>query len=279
MRYCSASGNGFGNTGEGRYGKGPTQTPSFPASLHEQTLTWECGNEHDERTVQTMRVLIIEDDVNIANYLRESLQAEGFHVDIAFDGATGIERALGTDYDAITLDVIMPGMNGYDVCGELRRANVDTPILMLTAKDGEYDEADAFDVGADDFLRKPFSLVVLLARLRALIRRGGMAKGVVLSVGDLRLDTRTRHVSRAGDAIELTPREFGLLEYLMMNAGQVLSKRQILDRVWGFALPSDENVVEVYIGYLRKKIDAPYSSRLIHTVRGVGYKIEEGPGS
>lgn len=223
-----------------------------------------------------MRVLIVEDDENIANYLRRSLSAEGFCADIAPDGEAGLERALEGGYDAITLDVIMPKMNGYDVCRELRRAGVSTPILMLTAKDGEYDEADAFDMGADDFLRKPFSLVVLVARLRALVRRGGSARGATLTVGDLVLDTRARAVSRAGVPIELTPREFGLLEHLMMNAGQVLSKRQLLEHVWGYGLTVDENVVEVYIGYLRKKVDAPHGEPLIHTVRGVGYKIEAG---
>ena len=223
-----------------------------------------------------MRVLIIEDDENIANYLRRSLTAEGFCADIASDGAAGLDQALAGDYDAITLDVIMPKMNGYDVCRELRRAGVETPILMLTAKDGEYDEADAFDMGADDFLRKPFSLVVLVARLRALVRRGGVAKSAELAVGDLVLDTRGKVASRAGQKIELTPREFGLLEHLMVNAGQALSKRQLLEHVWGYDLVPDENVVEVYIGYLRKKVDAPFGSPLIRTVRGVGYKIEAG---
>ena len=222
-----------------------------------------------------MRVLIIEDDDTIASYLSESLQAEGFNVEVATDGVTGFDRAFEESFDAITLDIMLPGMNGYDVCSQLRKQGVTTPILMLTAKDGEYDEADAFDVGADDFLRKPFSLVVLLARLRALIRRGGAARESLLRVADLELDSRTKRVSRAGVDIDLTPREFGLLEYLVLNSGQALSKRQLLERVWGYEMYSDENIVEVYIGYLRKKVDAPFDEPLIRTVRGVGYKIEE----
>lgn len=224
-----------------------------------------------------MRVLIIEDDGNIANYLRESLQVEGFRVDVAEDGPTGFDKAIENDYDVITLDIMLPGKNGYDVCRGLREVGVTTPILMLTAKDGEYDEADAFDVGADDFLRKPFSLVVLLARLRALIRRGGMARGSRLRIGDLELDSASKRVTRAGVDIELTPREFGLLEYLMLNAGQALSKQQLLERVWGYDMYSDDNVVEVYVGYLRKKVDAPFDEPLIRTVRGVGYRIGEAP--
>ena len=221
-----------------------------------------------------MRVLIVEDDAHIASYLRECLQAEGFNADIAVSGPEGFSRALEGSYDAITLDIMLPGRNGYDVCRDLRDAGVTTPILMLTAKDGEYDEADAFDVGADDFLRKPFSLVVLLARLRALIRRGGVARSSVLRIADLELDSRTKRASRAGVPLELTPREFGLLEYLMLNAGHALSKRQLLEHVWGYEVYSDENVVEVYIGYLRKKVDAPFSKPLIRTMRGVGYLIE-----
>ena len=222
-----------------------------------------------------MRILVVEDERNIAEYIRKSLEAEGFHVDIAADGLTALDMALSQSYDVITLDIMLPGMNGYDVCRELRNANVQTPILMLTAKDGEYDEADALDIGADDFLRKPFSLVVLVARLRSLLRRGSAGKGIVLRVGDLTLDPSTRMVQRAAETIALTPREFALLEYLMNNSGLVLSKTQLLERVWGLDYAADENVVEVYVGYLRKKIDAPFDKPLIHTVRGVGYRIAE----
>ena len=222
-----------------------------------------------------MRILIVEDERNVTSYLQTSLEAEGFAVDIAEDGEAGLGLALTNAYDAITLDIRLPGMNGYRVCEEIRKAGVETPILMLTAKDGEYDEADALDIGADDFLRKPFSLVVLIARLRALLRRGAGRAKASLRVGDLELDLSTKCAVRSGRRIELTPREFALLEYLMYNAGTVLTKAQILDHVWSPGFLGDENVVEVYIGYVRKKIDAPFDRKLISTVRGVGYRIGE----
>lgn len=220
-----------------------------------------------------MRVLIVEDDERVVSYLVRSLEAEGFTVDTAFDGTAALEKALVQSYDAITLDIMLPGLNGYRVCQELRAAGVTTPIIMLTAKDGEYDEADAFDVGADDFLRKPFSLVVLLARIRALARRGGAARGKVLRVGDLTLDTTSRRVERGGVPIELTPREYALLEHLMLNPGVVLTRAQLLEHVWGASFMGSENVVEVYIGYLRKKIDGEDRTPLLETVRGVGYRM------
>lgn len=222
-----------------------------------------------------MRILIVEDERNVTSYLQTSLEAEGFAIDIAEDGEAGLGLALTNAYDAITLDIMLPGMNGYRVCEEIRKAGVETPILMLTAKDGEYDEADALDIGADDFLRKPFSLVVLIARLRALLRRGAGRAKASLRVGDLELDLSTKCAVRSGRRIELTPREFALLEYLMYNAGTVLTKAQILDHVWSPGFLGDENVVEVYIGYVRKKIDAPFDRKLISTVRGVGYRIGE----
>ena len=222
-----------------------------------------------------MRILIVEDERNVTSYLQTSLEAEGFAVDIAEDGEAGLGLALTNAYDAITLDIMLPGMNGYRVCEEIRKAGVETPILMLTAKDGEYDEADALDIGADDFLRKPFSLVVLIARLRALLRRGAGRAKASLRVGDLELDLSTKCAVRSGRRIELTPREFALLEYLMYNAGTVLTKAQILDHDWSPGFLGDENVVEVYIGYVRKKIDAPFDRKLISTVRGVGYRIGE----
>ena len=223
-----------------------------------------------------MRILIVEDEENIVSYLSKSLAAEGFVVDTALDGDTALEKALTGSYDAITLDVMLPGMNGYLVCRELRRAGVTTPVLMLTAKDGEYDEADALDMGADDFLRKPFSLVVLMARLRALLRRGSASKAGELTVGDLVLDPASKRVRRGDRQIELTPREFGLLEYLMINSPNPLSKSQLLERVWGIEFTGNENLVEVYVGYLRKKVDAPFGGHLIKTVRGFGYKVDEG---
>ncbi|MBQ9058275.1 MAG: response regulator transcription factor [Atopobiaceae bacterium] len=226
-----------------------------------------------------MRILVVEDELNIVEYLKMSLEAEGFHVDTATDGNTGLEMALTNSYDAITLDIMLPGMNGYNVCKHLREAQISTPILMLTAKDGEYDEADAFDIGADDFLRKPFSLVVLVARLRSLLRRGSSSgQGSVLQVADLVLNTSTKTVMRSGQELSLTPREFSLLEYLMHNEGKPLSKTQLLEHVWGLDFAADENIVEVYIGYVRKKVDSPFDQPLIHTVRGMGYKIQDAKG-
>lgn len=222
-----------------------------------------------------MLILIVEDEIHLCSYLKKNLEAEGFSVDVAQDGLTGLELALSGAYDAITLDIMLPGMNGYEVCGKLRQAGIGTPILMLTAKDGEYDEADALDIGADDFLRKPFSLVVLIARIRALLRREGVARSAKLTVAGIEIDQRARLVSREGVPIELTPREFALLEYLMHNVGSTLSKAQILDHVWSPSFVGDENVVEVYIGYLRKKVDAPFGKKSIVTVRGVGYRLEE----
>lgn len=220
-----------------------------------------------------MRVLIVEDDQRLVSYLKKSLEAEGLSVDVAFDGNVALDKALAQSYDVITLDIMLPELNGYRVCQNLRSSGVPTPILMLTAKDGEYDEADALDVGADDFLRKPFSMVVLLARIRALARRGGAAAGKVLCVGDLRLDMASKRVERGGSRIELTPREYALLEYLMLRRGIALTKAQLLEHVWGARFMGSENVVEVYIGYLRKKLDGSSRTSLIETVRGVGYRM------
>ena len=221
-----------------------------------------------------MRVLIVEDDQKLVSYLKKSLEAEGLSVDVAFDGNVALDKALAQSYDVITLDIMLPELNGYRVCQNLRSSGVPTPILMLTAKDGEYDEADALDVGADDFLRKPFSMVVLLARIRALARRGGAAAGKVLCVGDLRLDMASKRVERGGSRIELTPREYALLEYLMLRRGIALTKAQLLEHVWGARFMGSENVVEVYIGYLRKKLDGSGRASLIETVRGVGYRMD-----
>ncbi len=220
-----------------------------------------------------MRVLIVEDDQRLVSYLKKSLEAEGLSVDVAFDGNVALDKALAQSYDVITLDIMLPELNGYRVCQNLRSSGVPTPILMLTAKDGEYDEADALDVGADDFLRKPFSMVVLLARIRALARRGGAVAGKVLCVGDLRLDMASKRVERGGSRIELTPREYALLEYLMLRRGIALTKAQLLEHVWGARFMGSENVVEVYIGYLRKKLDGSGRTSLIETVRGVGYRM------
>jgi DNA-binding response OmpR family regulator len=177
----------------------------------------------------------------------------------------------------MVLDIMLPGMNGYQVCAALRDQGNWTPILMLTAKDGEYDEAEALDTGADDFLSKPFSYVVLLARLRALVRRGATQRRAALTVGDLHLDPADRSCHRGAESVKLSPREFAVLEYLMRRAGQVVSKAELLDHVWDFGFTGDANVVEVYVGYLRRKLDAPFGRHTIETVRGAGYRmVEEG---
>lgn len=222
-----------------------------------------------------MRILIVEDEPGIVSYLQRNLETEGFAVEVAYDGNDALDMLLTRPYDVVTLDVMLPGMNGYEVCRAAREQGVSVPILMLTAKDGEYDEADAFEIGADDFLRKPFSLVVLIARLRALQRRGARQLGEVLEVDGLRLDTRTREVTRAGQVIELTPREYQILEYLMHTPGAPRAKLEILEYVWGPDFMGGENVVEVYVGYLRKKIDTPFGTTTLRTVRGRGYEVGE----
>ncbi len=225
-----------------------------------------------------MRVLIVEDEVRLAGAVRRGLEAEGFVVDVAHDGHEGLWRAREGDYDAIVLDIMLPALNGYRVCSTLREEGNWTPILMLTAKDGEFDEAEALDTGADDFLSKPFSFVVLTARLRALLRRGTPERPAVLTAGDLRLDPASHRCWRADAEVELTPREFSLLEYLLRRAGQVASRAEILDHVWDPAYDGDSNVVEVYVGYLRKKIDTPFRRRALETVRGVGYRLAPDGG-
>lgn len=222
-----------------------------------------------------MRLLVVEDEVRLAEALKRGLEAEGFEVDVAHDGLTGFALAQEGHYDAMVLDILLPGMNGYKVCAEMRAEGNWTPILMLTAKTGEYDEAEALDTGADDFLSKPFSYVVLVARLRALVRRGSGARPIPCQVGDLRLDPATRTCDRGGVPIHLTPREVDLLEALMSRPGEVVSKQELLDRVWGPDSGLDPNVVEVYLGYLRRKIDRPFDRDTLQTVRGVGYLLAE----
>jgi len=220
-----------------------------------------------------MRVLVVEDEVRLAQAVQRGLEAEGFDVDLTHNGTDGFVRAQAQKYDAIVLDILLPGMNGFKVCGELREAGNWTPILMLTAKDGEWDEAEALDTGADDFLSKPFSFVVLVARLRALVRRGAASRAPVRQVGSLRLDPATRECDRDGTQIDLTPREFGLLEALMRQSPLVAERDALLDQVWGTDKDVDPNVLEVYIGYLRRKVDKPFGVRTIETIRGVGYRI------
>ncbi|RLU99243.1 DNA-binding response regulator [Streptomyces griseocarneus] len=220
-----------------------------------------------------MRILVVEDDRRLAELLRRGLNAEGFAVDLAHDGRDGLHLAAQGAYDVVVLDVMLPGLNGYRVCARLREAGVWTPVLMLTAKDGEYDEAEGLDTGADDYVTKPFSYVALVARLRALVRRGGPERPVVLRVGDLRIDPGTRACHRGGTELTLTAREFAVLEYLARRGGEVVTKHEVLENVWDEAYQGDVNIVEVYVSALRRKIDAPFGRRTIHTVRGVGYRL------
>lgn len=219
-----------------------------------------------------MRVLVIDDEVALAETIKQGLEAEGFDVEMRHDGVSGLERASSGVFDAIVLDLLLPGMNGYKVCEQLRVNGVSTPVLMLTAKGGEWDLADGLEVGADDYLTKPFSFVVLVARLRALTRRVQRVEGSDLTCGSLRLDPVQRRCGRGETEIKLTSREAAVLEVLMRAEGRVVSKEDIRTKVWG-ADAADDNVVEVYIGYLRKKVDAPFSLASIETVRGLGYRL------
>lgn len=220
-----------------------------------------------------MRILLVEDEKILADTVRRGLVAEGFVVDVVHDGVSGLSAATELAYDVILLDLMLPLKNGYEVLRELRQRLVWTPVLMLTAKDGEYDQTDAFDLGADDYLTKPFSFLVLVARIRALIRRGAPERPVVLTLGSLTLDPVNHRVRRGETLISLTAREYGLLQYLMRRHDQTVSKADILDNVWDSAFEGGDNVVEVYIGYLRRKIDAPFGVSTLATVRGAGYLL------
>jgi DNA-binding response OmpR family regulator len=222
------------------------------------------------------RVLVIEDDHDLARAVSGLLGDEGFVVEQRFDGQSGYEAARIGGYDVIVLDVMLPKRNGFSVCQDLRNAGVHTPLLMLTAKDGEMDEVEGLDVGADDFLHKPFERSILIARIHALLRRQARGMPQHLVVGSVSLDPLHRRVLSSGQSVALTPREFALLEYLMTNAGEALAKSEILDSVWGVDFDGDPNIVEVYVGYLRRKIDLTDAPSIIRTVRGVGYSAREG---
>lgn len=214
----------------------------------------------------------------MAESLRSGLEDEGFAVDVVVDGEEALWITQEVGYDAIVLDLMLPKVNGFVVCRTLRERDDWTPVLMLTAKDGNLDEAEGLDTGADDYLTKPFSFVVLLARLRALLRRRSGARPTVLTVGDLTLDPATHDVARGDTAIELTAREFSILEFMMRQAGSVVSKTTIMEHVWDFDFDGDANIVEVYIRSLRKKIDLPFDRTTITTIRGAGYKLEDHGG-
>jgi two-component system, OmpR family, response regulator len=222
-----------------------------------------------------VRLLVIEDEVHLGQVLQRGLQAEGFDVELTHDGLDGLWRARERRYAAIVLDLLLPGMNGFEVCRTLREEGVGTPILMLTAKRGEYDEAEALDTGADDFLSKPFSFVVLVARLRALARRGA-SRPPTLAAGDLVVDPAGRTCHRGDDPVPLTPRELALLTALLRRDGDVAPKHDLLHEVWGDDFDGDANVVEVYVGYLRRKLDAVGAGHVLRTVRGHGYLVGSG---
>jgi DNA-binding response OmpR family regulator len=222
-----------------------------------------------------MRVLVVEDEKRLAAGLKKGLEVEGFATDVALNGTDGLWMARENPYDAIVLDIMLPGINGFKVCSTLREEGIWTPILMLTAKDGELDEAEALDLGADDYLTKPFSYVVLVARLRALLRRGAPERPAILEAGDLRYDPSSKRVWREGSEIDLTAREMALLEFLLRRKGEVVSKREIIDHVWDYDFEGDSNIVEVYVGHLRNKLDRPFERNSIQTVRGSGYRLAE----
>ncbi|MDA8437811.1 MAG: response regulator transcription factor [Propionibacterium sp.] len=221
-----------------------------------------------------MRILLVEDEAPLAESIRRGLVGEGMVVDVAHDGITGQWLATENPYDVIVLDIMLPGRHGYDVLTNLRQRKIWTPILMLTAKDGDYDQTDAFDLGADDYLTKPFSFVVLVARLRALARRGAPERPVVLTVGDITLDPNKRLVTCKGESVSLTAKQYAVLHYLMRHPDDVVSKAEILDNVWDPAFDGSDNIVEVYMGYLRKKLDVAFGRDSIETVRGMGYRLK-----
>ena len=220
-----------------------------------------------------MRILVVEDEIKMARALRRGLEREGYAVDTASDGEEGLFRATEDEYDAVVLDVMLPGRDGFAVCESMRTRGRWVPVLMLTARDGVEDRIRGLDVGADDYLVKPFAFGELLARLRALIRRGPDERPSILEVGDVTLDPAAHTMNRAGRAVFLSPREFALLEYLMRHPGEVVSRTRILEHVWDYNYDGASNVVDVYIGYLRKKLELPFGRPFLRTIRGVGYAL------
>jgi DNA-binding response OmpR family regulator len=224
-----------------------------------------------------MKILIVEDEIKLSNILLQGFKEQGMAVDVARKGDVGLQAALASPYDAVILDVMLPGKNGFEVLRELREAGDKTPVLMLSARSGVEDRVRGLDLGADDYLPKPFAFKELLARLRAITRRPQVEPQTTLKVADLELNPQKREVRRAGQIIELTAREFALLEYLLRQKDVVVTRAMILDQVWdaGYDFDGGSNVVEVYINYLRRKVDHPFATRLIHTVRGTGYLLGE----
>jgi two-component system, OmpR family, response regulator len=225
-----------------------------------------------------VRILVVEDDKRVARAVKRGLEGEGYAVDVALTGEDGRWLAQENPYDAMVLDIMLPGISGFELCAGLREAGNWTPILMLTAKDDADDEAQALDGGADDFLGKPFSYVVLVARLRALLRRSSRRRPTVLSAGDLRLDPAAHQVWRGETTVDLTPRQFSLLEFMLRRAGEALPKSVILEHVWDFAFDGDPNIVEVYIRQLRTRIDEPFGRHALQTIRLAGYRLDPDGG-
>ena len=220
-----------------------------------------------------MRILVVEDDTAVANFIRQGLTEAGYAVDVASDGQEALDCASVAEHDIIVLDIMLPKMDGLSVLRKLREVGVRTPVLLLTARDTLEDRVLGLDIGADDYLVKPFAFPELLARVRALLRRPTLQTGTILSVGDLQLDLVRREVHRAGRRIDLSPREFALLEFLMRHSNQVVSRTQLMQHVWNFDFYGDSNIVDVYIGYLRRKVDRESSYPIIQTVRGIGYRL------
>jgi two-component system OmpR family response regulator len=225
-----------------------------------------------------VRVLVVEDEARLAEGLRRGFEAEGFAVDVAANGTDGLWFARENVYSVIVLDIMLPGISGYRVCETLRAERNWTPVLMLTARDGEWDQVEALDTGADDYLTKPFSYAVLLARVRALLRRGGADRPTVLEAGDIRVDPASRRVWRGETVVDVTAREFAVLEYLVRRKGDVVSKREVLDNVWDSDFEGDPNIVEVYVRHLRNKVDRPFGREAIETLRGAGYRLASNGG-
>jgi len=223
-----------------------------------------------------MKILLVEDEDRLASFIRKGISAEGYEVEVAYDGGMGLSLFRKNSYDIILLDVNLPHINGFELCQLIRADNESVPVLMLTALDSLADKADGFNAGADDYLAKPFEFQELLLRLRALTRRSGTKPKQILRLADLELNLDTKTVTRAGQRIDLTTREYSLMEYLMLNKGKIISRVDISERVWSLDFDSSTNVIDVYISYLRKKIDKGFSTKLLHTIVGMGYVLREG---
>lgn len=222
-----------------------------------------------------MRILVVEDEQKVAGFIQKGLEEEGYTVDVAFDGESGVEKASSGNYNLIVLDIMLPKKDGIAVIKELRESNNNTPVLCLTARDSVDDKVAGLDVGADDYLAKPFAFAELVARCRALIRRGNSDRGAEILFADLRLDPVSHKVWRSGDEINLTSKEYALMEYFMRNPNRVLTRAMIAENVWDYSFDSFTNIIDVYVNYLRNKVDRDYDKKLIHTVRGSGYVLKE----